>query len=104
MLFPDPKAKKENERARMGDITIQLHDDMPITSGNFKNLTQQGIYDGTIFHRVVHSFVIQGGDASAKGISVPAIPDQLPNKRSSFRGSVTMAETSLPNSATSQFL
>ena len=46
----------------MGNITIDLFDDMPITSGNFKNLTQFGIYDGTLFHRVATSpAVIQGG-------------------------------------------
>jgi peptidylprolyl isomerase len=87
----------------MGNITIELYDDMPITSGNFRNLTEHGIYDGTIFHRVVHDFVIQGGDASVKGISVPTIPDELPNKHSNVRGSVAMAKTSEPNSATSQF-
>lgn len=87
----------------MGNITIELFGDMPITSGNFKNLTQFGIYDGTIFHRVVHDFVIQGGDASAKGIIVPTIPDELPNKHSNVRGAVAMANTGLPNSATSQF-
>jgi peptidylprolyl isomerase len=87
----------------MGNITIELYDDMPITSENFKNLTEYGIYDGAIFHRVVHDFVIQGGDASAKGISVPTIPDELPNKHSNIRGSVAMAKTDMPNSATSQF-
>lgn len=90
-------------RTSMGDITIQLYDDMPITSGNFKNLTQHGIYDGTIFHRVAYDFVIQGGDASTKGINVPSIPDELPNTHSNVRGSVAMAKTSSPNSATSQF-
>jgi peptidylprolyl isomerase len=87
----------------MGNITIELYDDMPITSENFKNLTRRGIYYGTIFHRVVHDFVIQGGDASVKGISVPTIPDELPNKHSNIRGSVGMAKTTDPNSATSQF-
>jgi peptidylprolyl isomerase len=87
----------------MGNITIELYDDMPITSGNFKSLTQSGVYDGTIFHRVVHDFVVQGGDASVKGINVPTIPDELPNKHSNVRGSVAMAKTSEPNSATSQF-
>jgi peptidylprolyl isomerase len=87
----------------MGTIVIGLFDDMPITTGNFENLTQHGVYDGTIFHRVVHNFVIQGGDASGKGIVVPTIPDELPNKHSNVRGSVAMAKTSLPNSATSQF-
>jgi peptidylprolyl isomerase len=88
----------------MGNITVQLYDDMPTTSNNFKNLTQFGIYDGTLFHRVAKSpAVIQGGDASAKGIVVPAISDELPNKHSNVRASVAMAKTSSPNSATSQF-
>jgi peptidylprolyl isomerase len=90
----------------MGGITIELYDDMPITSGNFKNLTEHGIYDATIFHRVSKNpAVIQGGDVSAKGITVPTIPDELPNKHkpSNVRGSVAMAKTSAPNSATSQF-
>jgi peptidylprolyl isomerase len=97
------KTNKIILRTSMGNITIQLYDDMPITSGNFKNLTQHGTYDGTIFHRVVHDFVIQGGDASMKGISVPAIPDELPNRHSNVRGSVAMAKTDQPDSATSQF-
>jgi peptidylprolyl isomerase len=87
----------------MGNITIGLYDDMPITSGNFRNLTERRIFDGTIFHRVVHGFVVQGGDASVKGIDVPAIRDELPNKHSNVRGSMAMAKTSEPNSATSQF-
>jgi peptidylprolyl isomerase len=87
----------------MGNITIELFDDMPITAGNFKTLTQQRIYDGTIFHRIVKNFVIQGGDATSKGITVPPIQDELPNKHSNVRGSVAMAKTSQPNSATSQF-
>ncbi len=87
-----------------GNITIQLYDDMPITAGNFKNLTQFGVFDGTLFHRVATSpAVIQGGDAGPKGIVVPTIPDELPNKHSNVRGSVAMAKTSSPNSASSQF-
>ena len=76
---------------------------MPITTGNFKKLVQQGIYDGTIFHRVIDGFMIQGGDASVKGITVPTIPDELPNKHSNDRGWVAMAKTNETNSATSQF-
>jgi len=90
-------------KTTMGDITIQLYENMPITTGNFKNLVERGVYDGTIFHRVVHDFVIQGGDATAKGIDVAAIRDELPNRHSNIRGSVAMAKTSEPNSATSQF-
>ncbi|UCB61536.1 MAG: peptidylprolyl isomerase [Candidatus Bathyarchaeota archaeon] len=86
-----------------GDITIELYDDMPITSGNFKNLVEDQAFDGTLFHRVVQNFVIQGGDVSSKGINVPTIPDELPNKHSNVRGSVAMAKTAAPNSATSQF-
>ena len=87
----------------MGDIVIKLYDDMPITSANFRNLTQLGVYNGTIFHRVVANFVVQGGDATSKGITVPTILDELPNKHSNIRGSVAMAKTSEANSATSQF-
>jgi len=87
----------------MGNITIELFGDMPITAGNFKNLTQFGIYDGTLFHRVISDFVIQGGDASAKGIEVPPILDELPNIHSNVRGYVAMAKTSEPNSARDQF-
>jgi len=87
----------------MGVIVIGLYDDMPITSGNFKNLTAHGIYDGTQFTRVAYGFVIQGGDTSSKGIVVPPIRDELPNKHSNVVGSVAMAKTSQPNSATSQF-
>jgi peptidylprolyl isomerase len=87
----------------MGNITLQLYDDMPITTGNFKNLVATGVYDGTIFHRIAPGFVIQGGDATPKGITVATIPDELPNKHSNVRGSVAMAKTSAPNSASSQF-
>lgn len=87
----------------MGNITVELYNDMPITSGNFKNLVQRSVYDDTIFHRVVHGFVIQGGDATSKGITVSTIQDELPNKHSNVRGSVAMAKTGAPNSATSQF-
>jgi peptidylprolyl isomerase len=86
-----------------GNVTVELYGDMPITSGNFKNLVDEGAYDNTIFHRVVHDFVVQGGDVSGKGISVPAIVDELPNKHLNVRGSVAMAKTSEPDSATSQF-
>jgi cyclophilin family peptidyl-prolyl cis-trans isomerase len=87
----------------MGSITIELYDDMPITTGNFKNLVRIKAYDGTIFHRIVPGFVVQGGDVSSKGITVPPIQDELPNKHSNVRGSLAMAKTNSPNSASSQF-
>jgi len=83
----------------MGNITIQLYEDMPITTGNFKKLVSQKAYDGTKFHRVAHNFVIQGGEVPGAA----TIQDELPNKHSNIQWTVAMAKTSLPNSATSQF-
>lgn len=57
----------------MGNITIGLYDDMNITTANFINLTELGVYDGTIFHRVVYNFVIQGGDPTGTGEGDPTI-------------------------------
>jgi peptidylprolyl isomerase len=94
----------------MGNFTIELYDDMPKTSENFRNLVSGGYYDGTIFHRVIYRYLVQGGDLSGKGISWPTISDELPNQHSNVNGSVAMAKTSdsltgkvVPNSATSQF-
>lgn len=94
----------------MGNITIEVYGDMPITSGNFKDLVEMGAYDGTVFHRVVAGFVIQGGDLSGKGMATLPIEDELPNKYSNVRWSVAMAksidpdtEEVIPDSATSQF-
>ncbi len=100
---PSVEPNKALLQTSMGNITIQLYEDMPITTGNFRDLVKRGVYDGTIFHRVVHDFVVQGGDATSKGITVPTIRDELPNKHSNIRGSVAMAKTSQPDSATSQF-
>jgi peptidylprolyl isomerase len=85
----------------MGDITIQLRDDKPITTENFKNLVQKGVYDDTIFHRVIADFMIQGGQNTSA--SVATIPDEIGNDNHNVIGTVAMAKTSQPNSATSQF-
>jgi peptidylprolyl isomerase len=85
----------------MGNITIQLRDDRPITTGNFKSLVQQGFYDGLIFHRVIADFMIQGGQNP--DVTVATIPDEVGNNNYNNRGTVAMAKTSQPNSATSQF-
>jgi peptidylprolyl isomerase len=87
----------------MGNITIELFGDMPITTKNFKYLVENGVYDGTIFHRVVPDFVIQGGDPTSKGITVPTIPDENIGLHSNVRGTVAMAKTNQANSARSQF-
>ncbi len=87
-----------------GDIVIELRDDMPITTGNFKKLVEAGIYDGTIFHRVVDGFVIQGGQVNS---SVPSIPSEvIPGNNRNNRGTVAMAlvgDPPDPDSASGQF-
>jgi peptidylprolyl isomerase len=90
----------------MGNITIQLRDDKPITSGNYKMLVQEGIYDNTIFHRVIAGFMIQGGDPTGTGQGDPSIgtiPDEIGSNNTNVRGTIAMANTGQPNSASSQF-
>ncbi len=84
----------------MGNITIQLRDDKPNTSGNFKKLVQEGAYDGTTFHRVIKDFMIQGGEVNS---SVASIPDEIGSNNTNVRGTIAMAKTSSIDSATSQF-
>ena len=96
----------ETNATRNGNITIQLRDDKPITSGNFKNLVQQGKYDGTIFHRVMEGFMIQGGDPTGTGMGDPSIGtirDEIGSNNSNIRRTIAMANTGQPNSASSQF-
>ena len=89
----------------MGDITLQLRNDMPITTGNFKNLVQQGTFNGTIFHRVISGFMIQGGDPTGTGYGDPSIPDikdEFTRKNRNNRGTIAMANAG-PNTGSSQF-
>lgn len=92
-------------RTSMGDITIQLYDDMPITTGNFKSLVKRGVYDNTIFHRVIVDFMIQGGDPTGTGYgdpSIPTIPDEFTDHNRNDRGTIAMANAG-PNTGSSQF-
>jgi peptidylprolyl isomerase len=89
----------------MGDITIELRNDMQITVGNFKNLVQKGTYDGTIFHRVINNFMIQGGDPTGTGYGDPSIPkikDEFTSGNHNLRGTIAMANAG-PNTGSSQF-
>ena len=89
----------------MGDITIALRNDMPITTGNFKKLVQQGVYNGTIFHRVIPGFMIQGGDPTGTGYGDPSIPeikDEFTRTNRNDRGTISMANAG-PNTGSSQF-
>ena len=89
----------------MGDITIRLYDDMPVTAGNFEKLVRSGFYDGTIFHRVIDGFMIQGGDPTGTGMGGPGytIPDEFVKGHSNLRGTISMENTGRPNSGGSQF-
>ncbi len=91
-------------KTSMGDITIQLYDDMPITAGNFKKLVESGFYDGTIFHRVIDGFMIQGGDPTGTGMGGPGyeIKDEFTNHNQNNRGTIAMANAG-PNTGGSQF-
>lgn len=88
----------------MGNITIQLYDDMPITAGNFQKLVEEGFYNGTIFHRVIKDFMIQGGDPTGTGMGDPgySIPDEFTDHNRNDRGTVAMANAG-PNTGGSQF-
>ncbi len=83
-----------------GNITIQLYTDKPITTANFINIVQKGWYDGTIFHRVIAGFMIQGGQISQ---TVPAIQDEIGTNNRNLPYTIAMAKTSQPNSATNEF-
>ncbi len=92
-------------QTNMGDITIALRNDMPITTGNFKNLVQKGTYNGTIFHRVIAGFMIQGGDPTGTGYGDPSIPDikdEFTKTNRNDRGTISMANAG-PNTGSSQF-
>ena len=89
----------------LGDITIALRSDMSLTTGNFKNLVQKGIYNGTIFHRIIPGFMIQGGDPTGTGYGDPSIPeiqDEFTRTNRNDRGTISMANAG-PNTGSSQF-
>jgi peptidyl-prolyl cis-trans isomerase A (cyclophilin A) len=91
----------------LGDITLQLDaEKAPKTVANFLEYVKNGHYDGTVFHRVMDGFMIQGGgftpDMMQKPTKAP-IPLEARNGLKNERGAVAMARTSAPDSATSQF-
>lgn len=94
-----------------GSFTIELFaDKAPITVGNFRKLAESGFYDGTIFHRVIRGFMIQGGDPEGTGIGGPGYSirgefshNGFTNNLKHTPGVLSMARTMMPNSAGSQF-
>jgi cyclophilin family peptidyl-prolyl cis-trans isomerase len=91
----------------MGSIVIELfHDKAPISVANFLDYLDSGFYNGSIFHRVIPGFMIQGGgfteDMDEKKTGSP-IKNEAGNGLSNLRGTIAMARTSVVDSATSQF-
>ncbi len=94
-----------------GIIDIELYDDKaPITTQNFKKLVKEGFYDGLIFHRVIAGFMIQGGDPTGTGcggsketIKGEFLSNGFKNEISHVRGVISMARSSMKDSASSQF-
>jgi len=109
-----PAAAKKGDKApvvvistSMGDITVKLNaEKAPISTENFLKYVEKKHYDGTIFHRVIKDFMVQGGgftpDMKEKSTLAP-IKNEANNKLSNKRGTIAMARTSDVNSATAQF-
>ena len=105
--LPTPGPSAVLMRTTAGDLTIELYpDEAPLTVQNFLQYVEDGFYDGTIFHRVVRGFVIQGGgftaDMQEKENRAP-IENEARNGLMNLRGTLSMARTMDPHSATSQF-
>ena len=88
----------------MGNITIALSPDMPVTAGNFESLVKKGYYDGVIFHRVISGFMLQGGDPTGTGRGGPGyvIKDEFTKNNRNNRGTISMANAG-PDTGGSQF-
>lgn len=99
-----PQVKLETS---LGDIIIELNEDKaPVTVANFLSYVNDGFYDGTIFHRVIKNFMIQGGGFTQEfqqKTTKAAIENEADNGLSNKRGAVAMARTNDPHSATAQF-
>jgi peptidyl-prolyl cis-trans isomerase A (cyclophilin A) len=91
----------------LGDFTIEFFEkEAPLSVANFKSYIEEGYFDGTIFHRIVPGFVIQGGgfteDMTQKKTKSP-VKNEADNGLKNKRGTLSMARTNDINSATSQF-
>ena len=91
----------------LGSITIELYPDKaPITVKNFLDYVAEGYFDGTVFHRVIPGFMVQGGGFEPGMRQKPTkgqIKNESANGLKNDRGTIAMARTNVPDSATSQF-
>jgi peptidyl-prolyl cis-trans isomerase B (cyclophilin B) len=97
-----------NMKTNLGSIIIELNaEKAPKTVANFLRYVNEGFYDGTIFHRVIDNFMIQGGgfktNFKKKKKTHEPIRNEANNGLKNFRGTIAMARTSYPHSATAQF-
>ena len=91
----------------MGKIKVELNAELaPISVANFMQYVESGFYNGTIFHRVINNFMVQGGGFDKfmqKKTTLPAIKNEAKNGLKNDRGTLAMARTGIVDSATSQF-
>src|SRR5512135_1393588 len=101
---PNPRVLIETSK---GNITVELFPrNAPRSTANFLSYVKSGFYDGTIFHRVIPGFMIQGGGMTPDMADKPkgaSIPDEADNGLKNLRGTLAMARMDAPDSATSQF-
>jgi peptidyl-prolyl cis-trans isomerase B (cyclophilin B) len=94
-------------KTNYGPITVELDfDKAPISAANFLQYAKDGFYDSTIFHRVINDFMIQGGGFESGLIQKDngsSIENEADNGLSNLTGTLAMARTAVPHSATSQF-
>jgi len=105
-LLPTQKMTKVTLETNKGNIVLKLYDDMPITTENFEKLVKQEFYDGTIFHRVIDGFMIQGGDPVGTGMGGPGyvIEDEFTHAGGNKNNRLTISMANAgPNTGGSQF-
>jgi cyclophilin family peptidyl-prolyl cis-trans isomerase len=107
MTTQNKAATKVRISTNKGDIVVELNKEKaPITCKNFLQYVEDKFYDGTIFHRVINGFMVQGGGMTADMRQKPPRPPIINESKNSLkndRGTIAMARTSDPDSATSQF-
>ena len=102
-----PVSTRVQLHTSLGDVVIQLEGDKaPVSTQNFITYIEKGFYNGTIFHRVIPGFMAQGGGFNADYTQKPvgaSIKNEADNGLKNSRGTLAMARTSDPQSATAQF-